>query len=123
MRGDAIYCPECGATRPSLATQSSPVVAVSLVVAGVVCAIPAWLGLSMLGAQLLNDVGHRSGEFVPSWGTLGYFVALTMFAVAGLILQARFRMNLALRAFTLAFLITTLGLFALCDLFGASSQG
>jgi hypothetical protein len=96
-----------------------------MVLLGVVCALPVWLFLGIfVGGALLGNVGARAGpehEFAPSVGAAAFFAAVTLLAIAGLIIQARARLNFLTRSFLVAFLVTSLGLFAVCDLFSISS--
>jgi hypothetical protein len=96
-----------------------------MVLAGIVAALPAWWGLSLIGLWLLGNVGTSAGhapEFYVSWAATGYFIFLTVLALVGLIVAARARLSLPLRVFILAFLCVTLGLFSICDIFALSQS-
>jgi hypothetical protein len=110
--------------RAPVATSNTGTV-ILMVIFGVVAALPAWFVLSLLGPALLGNVGVASGyrqEFYMSWGATGYFIFLTLLALVGLIAAARARISSPLRAFLIAFLCVTLGLFSICDIFAVSSQ-
>jgi hypothetical protein len=98
-----------------------------MVLLGIVCAIPAWILLSFIGASAFANVGAPAAgpekEFAISIGATVFFIFLTLLTVAGLIVQARVRMSALTRAFTIAFLSTAFGFLTLCDIFGVSSQG
>jgi hypothetical protein len=122
--GDGLYCPNCGAARVAVATSDTGAV-ILMAVFGVLAALPAWFVLSLFGASLLSNVGVPKGshqEFYVSWGATCFFIFLTLLAFAGLIVAARARISSPLRAFLIAFLCVTLGLFSICDIFAVSSQ-
>jgi hypothetical protein len=122
--GDTLYCPNCGETRVAVSTSNTGAV-ILMVIFGVIVALPAWFVLSLLGPALLGNIGVASGyrqEFYMSWGATGYFIFLTVLAFVGLIVAARARLSPPLRAFLIAFLCVTLGLFSICDIFALSSQ-
>jgi hypothetical protein len=96
-----------------------------MVLVGIVAALPIWWGLTLAGVGLLGNVGipgRHTPEFYVSWGATGYFIFLTLLALAGLIVAARARLSLPLRVFIIALLCVMLGLFSICDLFALSSQ-
>ncbi|MFZ0573875.1 MAG: hypothetical protein WAM02_04210, partial [Candidatus Cybelea sp.] len=91
----------------------------------IVVALPIWWGLTLVGVGLLDNLGLPAGyrpEFYVSWAATGYFIFLTLLALAGLIVAARARLSLPLRVFIIALLCVMLGLFSICDLFALSSQ-
>lgn len=125
LNGDVTHCPNCGEARVAVSGRSSTGILVLVVVAGIVAALPIWLGLTLVGEGLLGNVGmpgRRTPEFYVSWGATGYFVFLTLLAFAGLIVAARARLSLPLRVFIITLLCVMLGLFSICDLFALSSQ-
>ena len=98
-----------------------------MIVLGIVCAVPVWVLLSLVGASVFAKIGPPSlgpdNEFGISVGATIFFIFVTLLTIAGLTMQARIRMNALTRAFAVAFLCTALGFFTLCDIFGISSHG
>lgn len=124
----AVHCPMCGAGPPrGVSTAPGVMEIVLMVVLGIVCAVPIWILLSIVGASLFAKIGPPSvgpgNEFGVSVGATIFFIFVTLLTIAGLIVQARIRMSALTRAFALAFLCTVLGFFTLCDIFGISSHG
>jgi len=121
---DVTHCAHCGEGRTAVATARPSVAAViGLIVLGIVSALPVWFVIGMLGFGVFASLGARSDTYAPSWGATAFFVVLTLLTLAGLIVQARARLNPGVRVFAVAFLCTALGLFSICDIIGFSSGG
>src|SRR5690348_1097711 len=118
---DASHCANCGEA-VSVSPRSYNALAVTgLILLGIVSALPVVFALGGLGLTLLSSFGYRAGEYVPSWGATAFFVVITLLTIVGLVAQSRVRLRAELRAFVVAFLVTSLGLFAICDIIAVSS--